>query len=345
MSAELSALEANSTWTLEPLPHCKKPIGYKWADHSLFTLVTSTSITIVLVYVDDILVARNNISHIQLFKDILSSHFKTKDLGPLKYFLGLEVVRSPKGIFLNQRKYALNILSDSGQLGACSAPFPMEQNLKLTNYDRTLLSDPCIYRRLVGHLIYLTITLLDIIFALNILNQFMHASQAPHMQAATCVLRYIKSNPGQGIFFSSSNGLHITAYTDSDWASCPITRRSTTGYFIQLGSSPISWRTKKQKTVAHSSAEAEYCARVVTTCELTWLKQLLTDLGISHPSLSAYIVTINRLYTSLIILCFMNVPNILRLIVTSFVTKSNLVSSPPFILPFMSKFPTSSPKP
>jgi hypothetical protein len=223
------------------------------------------------------------LSQIETFKHALSTNFKTKDLGPLKYFLGLEVARSHKGIFLNQRKYALDILNDSGQLGARIAPFPMEQNLKLTNQDGDLLSDPSAYRRLVGRLIYLTITRPDIVFAVNILSQFMHAPRLPHMQAATRVLRYIKGSPGQGILFPSSNTLHVTAYTDSDWASCPTTRRSTTGYFIQLGTSPISWRTKKQTTVARSSAEAEYRAMAVTTCELTWLKQLLADFGISHP--------------------------------------------------------------
>uniref|UniRef100_A0A2N9IYX8 CCHC-type domain-containing protein n=1 Tax=Fagus sylvatica TaxID=28930 RepID=A0A2N9IYX8_FAGSY len=378
MSNELRALKANSTWTLEPLPPGKKPIGCKWvfktklnadgsiercllavaaaqqwiihqldvnnaflhgdldeevymtpppgycskgetrvcrlrkslyglkqasrnwffklttvlldagftqsqADHSLFTLVSTLSITLVLVYVDDILVAGNDLSQIETFKHALSTNFKTKDLGPLKYFLGLEVAHSPKGIFLNQRKYALDILNDSGQLGARTTSFPMEQNLKLTNQDGLLFSDPSTYRRLVGRLIYLTITRPDIVFAVNILSQFMHAPRLPHLQAANRVLRYIKGSLDQGIFFPSSNTLHVTAYTDSDWASCPTTRRSTTGYFIQLGTSPISWRTKKQTTVARSSAEAEYRAMAVTTCELTWLKQLLADFGISHP--------------------------------------------------------------
>uniref|UniRef100_A0A2N9EVF5 Reverse transcriptase Ty1/copia-type domain-containing protein n=1 Tax=Fagus sylvatica TaxID=28930 RepID=A0A2N9EVF5_FAGSY len=306
MSNELCVLEANSTWTLEPLPSavaaaqqwiihqldvnnvflhgdldeevymtpppgycpkgetcvcrlCKSLYGLKQAsrnwffklttvlldagftqsqvDHSLFTLVNTTSITIVLVYVDDILVAGNDLSQIETFKHTLSTNFKTKDLGPLKYFLSIKVARSQKGIFLNQRKYALDILNDSGQLGTRTASFPMEQNLKLTNQDGALLFDPSAYRRLVGRLIYLTITRPDIVFAVNILN----------------------------------------------WASYPTTRRSTTGYFIQLGMSPISWRTKKQTTVAHSSAEAEYRAMAVTTCELTWLKQLLADFGISHP--------------------------------------------------------------
>ncbi|KAF5475976.1 hypothetical protein F2P56_007727 [Juglans regia] len=253
------------------------------ADHSLFTLTTSTSIVLVLVYVDDILVAGNDLSQIEIFKKILSTHFKTKDLGSLKYFLGLEVARSPTGIFLNQRKYALDILSDSGQLGAQTAPFPMEQHLKLTTQDGDLLPDPGLYRRLVGRLIYLTITRPDIVYAINTLSQFMHAPRVPHMTTATRVLRYLKGCPGQGIFFPSSNSTHVSAYTDSDWASCPITRHSTTGYFIQLGTSPISWRTKKQSTVSRSSAEAEYRAMAVTTCELTWLKQLLTNLGVSHP--------------------------------------------------------------
>ncbi|XP_058068521.1 uncharacterized mitochondrial protein AtMg00810-like [Magnolia sinica] len=246
MSAELRALEDNSTWTLEPLP-----LGFhqSQADHSLFTLITSTSITLVLVYVDDILIAGNDISQIELFKKILSTHFKTKDFGSLKYFLGLEVAHSPKDIFLNQRKYALNILSDSGQLGARTALFPMEQHLKLNTQDGDFLPDPGLYRRLVGCLIHLTITRPDIVYAVNTLSQFMHAPRVPHMTAATRVLCYIKSCPGQGIFFPSSNSTHVAAYTDSDWASCPTTRCSTTGYFIQLGTSPISWRTKKQNTV------------------------------------------------------------------------------------------------
>ncbi|XP_041029051.1 uncharacterized mitochondrial protein AtMg00810-like [Juglans microcarpa x Juglans regia] len=198
------------------------------------------NLTIVPVYVDDILVVGNDVSQVSHFKSVISNHFKTKDLGPLKYFIGLEVVRSPSGIFLNQQKYAPDILDDSGQLGSHPAPFPMEQNLKLNDTDGDLLPDPTPYRQLVGRLIYLTITRPDIVFAMNILSQFMHAPRIPHMTAATRALRYIKGTLGQGIFFSSSCDLHVNAYIDSNWANCPTTRRSTTGFFITLGSSPIS---------------------------------------------------------------------------------------------------------
>ncbi|KAF5468950.1 hypothetical protein F2P56_013058 [Juglans regia] len=127
------------------------PPGYyiKWEtheDHCLFTLTTPTSLTLILVYVDDILVASNDLSQVTFFKSVISNHFKTKDLGPLKYFLGLEVARSPSGIFLNQRKYALDVLVDSGQLGSRPSPFPMEQNLKLNDTNGDPLLDPAPYR-------------------------------------------------------------------------------------------------------------------------------------------------------------------------------------------------------
>ncbi|KAF5442164.1 hypothetical protein F2P56_034853 [Juglans regia] len=265
-----------------PPNYCIK--GETRADHSLFTLITATNLMLVLVYADDILVVGNDLSQVTFFKIVISTHFKTKDLGPLKYFLGFEVARSSSGIFLNQQKYALDILADNGQLGSRLASFPMEQNLKLNNIDGDLLPDPAPYRRLVGHLIYLTIARPDIVFLVNILSQFKHAPRIPHMTAATRVLHYIKSTPSQGIFFSSSTDLHVSAYTDSNWASCPTTRRSTTSFFITLGSNPISWCTKKQTTIAQSSTEAEYHAMAITTCELVWLHHLLHDLSISHKA-------------------------------------------------------------
>ncbi|XP_041025307.1 uncharacterized mitochondrial protein AtMg00810-like [Juglans microcarpa x Juglans regia] len=277
MSTEIRTLEDNSTWTLETIPPVKNSlvvngfsklrsksmtplIGFHQfqADHSLFTLVNSTSITLVLIYVEYILVAGNDTSQIEFFKGLISTHFKTKDLGSLKYFLRLEVTRFHNGIFLNQHKYALDVLSDSGQLCAHTAHFPMEQHLKLSTEDDDFLPDPCPYRRLVGRLIYLTITRADIVYAINTFSQFMYAPRVPHMAAATRVLCYIKSGPGQSIFFPSSRCMHVTAYTNSDWASCPIIHCSTIGYLIQLGTNPISWRTKKQTTVVRSSADAEY---------------------------------------------------------------------------------------
>lgn len=97
------------------------------------------------------------------------------------------------------------------------------------------------------------------------------------------MVRYIKGNPGQGIFLRAEDSFQLTGWCDSDYASCPLTRRSVTGYFIQLGGSPISWKTKKQRTVSRSSAEAEYRALAYLTQELIWLRRILVALGIPHP--------------------------------------------------------------
>lgn len=207
-----------------------------------------------------------------------------KDLGPLKYFLGIEVARKETGIYLCQRKYVLDILSEAGLLGVKPASFPLEQNHHLSTSTSPQLVDPTPYRRLLGRLIYLVVTRPDLAFSVHVLSQFMKTPRADHWQAALRVLRYLKSDPGQGILLRADGDLKITGWCDADWASYPLTRRSVTGYFVQLGESPISWKTRKQPTVSRSSAEAEYRSIAALTQELIWLKRLLANLGVEHKA-------------------------------------------------------------
>ena len=248
------------------------------ADYSLFTQVRGDSFTAVLMYVDDMIITGNDISAIITLKAFLHEQFQIKDLGELKYFLGIKVARSKEGICISQCKYTLDILDDMGLLGAAPSSVPMEQNLKLNSTNGELIKNPSQYRRLVGRLIYLSITRPDICYSVNHLSQFMNQPRKSHFDAAIRVLRYLKGTPGQGLLFPAKNNLKLVGYCDADWASCPTTRRSVTGYCVFLGNSLISWKTKKQSTVSRSSAEAEYRSMAAITCEFTWLRYLLQDL-------------------------------------------------------------------
>ncbi|KAJ3704232.1 hypothetical protein LUZ61_007937 [Rhynchospora tenuis] len=252
------------------------------ADYSLFTWRKGDALLAILVYVDDLVIAGNSEDAVYEFKQYMSRMFHMKDLGYLKYFLGIEIARGPVGLFLCQRKYVLDILAECGLLGAKPAATPMEQNHRLAESVGEKLKDPEKYRRLIGRLIYLTITRPELCYSVHILAQFMQDPLQAHYEAALRVVRFLKGNPGQGVLLRADGDLQLNAFCDSDWASCPLTRRSLSGYFVMLGSSPISWKTKKQQTVSRSSAEAEYRSMANVTAELLWLKSFLKSLGVIH---------------------------------------------------------------
>ncbi|CAH9119111.1 unnamed protein product [Cuscuta epithymum] len=253
-----------------------------YADYSLFTRTKGSIQLNVLVYVDDLIISGNDHEAILHFKSYLSDCFHMKDLGTLRYFLGIEVARNPSGLFLTQRKYTLDILSETGLLGSKPASFPIEQNHSLATASGPPLADPEPYRRLLGRLIYLAVTRPDLTYSVHVLSQFMQAPGQAHWDAALRVVRYLKGSPGQGILLRSDSDLSLTGWCDSDWAACPLTRRSLSGWLVFLGHSPVSWKTKKQSTVSRSSAESEYRAMAAATCELKWLKALLLSLGVNH---------------------------------------------------------------
>ncbi|XP_015168013.1 uncharacterized mitochondrial protein AtMg00810-like [Solanum tuberosum] len=260
-------------------------------DYSLFTKHQEKRLVMVLVYVDDLLITGNDHKLILETKKILQDNFKIKDLGELRYFLGIEFARNNNGILMHQRKYCLELISDMGLSSSKPVGSPVELNQKLTTAEfdlhfpptdeqDELLNEPEIYQRLVGRLLYLTMTRPDIAFAVQLLSQFMHNPKTSHMNAALRVVRYVKQSPGLGILMASTADNHLTAYCDADWASCPNNRKSITGYMVVYGNSLISWKAKKQETISRSSAEAEYRSLASTVAEVVWLVGLFKELGV-----------------------------------------------------------------
>ncbi|KAK8933736.1 hypothetical protein KSP39_PZI015982 [Platanthera zijinensis] len=249
-------------------------------DHALFTRTSAQGCAILLLYVDDMIITGDDHATIASLQTHLRSQFEMKDMGPLRYFLGLEIARSPRGILVSQQKYISDILSVAALTDTRTVATPMELNLKLLPSDGEPLSDVTRYRRLVGMLVYLTMTRPDIAHAVSFVSQFVQAPRSAHYAAVLRILRYLRASVSRSLFFSATSPLTLRAFSDADWAGDVTTRRSTTGFCIFLGDSLISWRSKKQESIARSSTEAEYRAMASTTAEIVWLRRLLHDLGV-----------------------------------------------------------------
>ncbi|CAJ2655908.1 unnamed protein product [Trifolium pratense] len=241
MLAEFDALHRNNTWEL---------VGRSSAQN----LRTPRATLYLLVYVDDIIVTGSSSTELSRLIATLAARFSLKDLGYLNYFLGVEVIPSAAGMFLSQRKYITDLLQKSGMTEAKPASTPITATPPLLKNS-------------------------DIAFATNKLAQFMQNPSTMHWLALKRLLRYLAGSCDKGIFISATAPLNFHAYSDADWAGDKDDYISTTGYLLYLGDTPISWSSRKQRSVARSSTEAEYKALADTASELLWVLFLFTELG------------------------------------------------------------------
>ena len=236
---------------------------------------------VLAVYVDDILLTGSDEAGINATKDYLQSHLDTRDMGTPRYFLGIEFAYQSGKLALSQRKYALDLLQETGLLGCKPATSPMEARSQFWDDTSPLLEDANRYRRLLGKLIYLTVTRPDIVYTVSLLSQFMQEPRQVHWEGALRVLAYIKNAPGRGLIYRRHGHTRVEAYSDAGYAGDKGDRKSTTGYCTYVGGNLVTWRSRKQKVVSCSSAEAEYRAMAETAREMIWIKSLLTNLGIT----------------------------------------------------------------
>ncbi|GKA85304.1 putative RNA-directed DNA polymerase [Tanacetum coccineum] len=293
--------QAPRAW-FERLSKALFDLGFKGSktDPFLFIYLRGDTLLYILVYVDGIIVIGNNKGTIDNIICQLGSAFALKDLGPLNYFLGIEIVPHVSGILLSQKKYILELLQSAGLSNCNLMSFPMVTSSSLSLDDSTAFSNPVKYRQVEGSLEYVTPSRHDIAFSVNKVCQYMHALTENHWSSVKRILRYLHGTVEHGMLIRRSSGSTLQAFTnvqwkgnpdtsleafsDADWARDSDDRRSTGGFAIYLGSNLISWTTRKQRTVSRSSTEAEYKALADTVAELTWLQALLNELGIRSSS-------------------------------------------------------------
>ncbi|GJQ96310.1 ribonuclease H-like domain-containing protein [Tanacetum coccineum] len=254
----LEALNRNNTWTICDLPEGRKAIGSKW----LWKIKYKSS------------------GEIKRYKArVMAKGFSQREGFD---YLGLYVLVKLSTVMGSN---CLELLHEFGHLAAKHVDTPLPENATLNHTesdDDHLLVNVSNYQRLVGKLIYLTNTRPDIAYVVHCLSQYMHSPLNSHLDAALRVLRYLKGSPGSGIQINKTGNLKLRAYADSDWARCPATRKSVSGYCVFLGDSLVTWKSKKQSTLSRSSAEAEYRSMTSSTCEVIWLSNLLGDIGVKN---------------------------------------------------------------
>ena len=239
------------------------------------------------VYVDDIIVAAQSDKKLAEVKKELASRFDIKDLGKLHHFLGMKIVQDEAtgSVWIGQPAYTESILKKFGMENAKISPTPVDPSNKLvkaTEADEPF--DQHIYQSAIGSLLYLSVaTRPDISYAVSNVAKFSANPTTRHWNAVKRIMRYLKGTSDLGLVFKPQKNCDCVGYSDADWGGDLDDRKSTSGYVFQIGGGAVSWRSKKQTSVALSTAEAEYVALAFTAQEALWLRHFLTDMIAEPP--------------------------------------------------------------
>ncbi|GJW73309.1 retrovirus-related pol polyprotein from transposon TNT 1-94 [Tanacetum coccineum] len=262
-------------------------------DPTLFTQKTGKHILLVQIYVDDIIFASTDPKACDIFSNEMSSKFQMSMMGQMSFFLGLQVSQNPRGIFINQSKFALEILMKFGMDSCDPVDTPMVDRLKLDEDPLGTPVDQTRFRSMVGSLMYLTASRPDLVFAVCMCARYQASPTKKHLEALKRVFRYLRGTINWGLWYPKDTAMALTAYADADHAGCQDTRRSTSGSAQFLGDKLVSWSSKKQKSTAISTTEAEYIAMSGCCAQILWMRSQLSDYGFAFNKIPLNVITLS----------------------------------------------------
>ncbi|GJY75105.1 retrovirus-related pol polyprotein from transposon TNT 1-94 [Tanacetum coccineum] len=257
-------------------------------DPTLFTIKYGEDILLVQIYVDDIIFGSTNPKFSKRFEKLMHGRFEMSLMGEMKFFLGLQIHQSPRGIFIHQAKYTLEILKKHGMEKGQSIGTPMATKPKL---DADLSGEPVDqtdYRSKIGSLMYLTSSRPDIVQAVCYCARYQARPTEKHLKEVKRIFRYLRGTIHMGLWYPKGSGFDLTAFSDADHAGCLDTRKSTSGGIQFLGDMLVSWMSKKQDCTAMSSAEAEYVALSASCAQVMWMRTQLQDYGFNYNKIPLY---------------------------------------------------------
>jgi hypothetical protein len=255
-------------------------------DPTLFTKTIANDLFVCQIYVDDIIFGSTNKSTCEEFSRIMIQRFEMSIMGELKYFLGFQVKQLQEGTFISQTKYIQDILNKFAMKDAKPIKTPMGTNGHLDLDTGGKSVDQKVYLSMIGSLLYLCASRPDIMRSVCMCARFQADPKEVHLRAVKSIMRYLVYTPKFGLWYPKGSTFDLIGYSDADWVGCKIDRKSTSGTCQFLGRFLVSWASKKQKSVALSTAKAEYIAAGHCCAQLLWMRQTLRDYGYKLSNVS-----------------------------------------------------------
>ncbi|KAI3669351.1 hypothetical protein L6452_40584 [Arctium lappa] len=250
-------------------------------DKTLLIKRKKKDILLVQIYVDDIIFGSTRDNMCKEFEELMHQRFKMSSMGELTFFLGLQVQQKSDGIFICQSKYVQDILTKFGFSDSKPASTPIETHKQITADLEGEDMDVHHYRSMIGSLMYLTASRLDIMFPVCVCVRFQVRPKQFHYQAVKRIFRYLKGQPRLGLWYPHDSSFDLLAYSDSDLGGANLDRKSTSGGCQFLGARLVSWQCKKQTTVSTSTTEAEYIAAASCCSQVLWIQNQMLDYGVT----------------------------------------------------------------